>query len=140
MAAKWALAILYWLATAIVLALLGFAAFMYLTNYEAAAGFFERLGHPTYLVYPLAALKIITFLVILTHRYNDLRDMAYAAYFFNMIMALVAHQQAGDGYMHAAIGAAALIVSYLLGNHVRGRPGRIFFGWFTDPKPKTPLS
>ena len=127
------LAVIYWLATLVVLLLLGFAAVMYLTNYEAAAGFFTHLGYPTYLVYPLATLKIIALLIIVIHRYNDLRDMAYAAYFINMIMALVGHQQAGDGYVHAAVGAAALIVSYLLGNRVRGRPSRNFFGRWTDP-------
>jgi len=131
---KYAIASIYWLATIIVLALLGFAAFMYLTNHAAAAGFFAALGHPTYLVYPLAGLKIIAFSVIVTHRYNDMRDMVYAAYFFNMIMALVGHQQAGDSYTHAAVGAVALVISYLLGNRVRGRPTRNFFGRFTDPQ------
>ena len=130
---KIAISVLYWLATLIVLLLLGFAAFMYLTNHDGAAGFFAHLGYPTYIVYPLAGLKIIAFLVIITHRYNDLRDMAYAAYFFNMILALVGHQQAGDGYTHAAVGAVALIVSYLLGNQVRGRAQRNFFGRFTEP-------
>ena len=127
-------AVVYWLATAVVLALLGFAAFMYLTNYGAAAGFFERFGYPTYVVYPLAGLKILAAIVILTHRYNDLRDMAYAAYFINMVMALAAHRLAGDGAEHAIVGLVCLVISYLLGNQVRGRPKRNFFGRWVDPE------
>ena len=49
--------ITYWIATLLMLALLLFAAQMYVLNHGAAAGFFELFGYPTYLVYPLAALK-----------------------------------------------------------------------------------
>ena len=124
--------IIYWLATGIVLFLLTFAAISYHMMHDAQAGFFEAFGYPTYLVYPLAWLKIIAILVILTHRYNDLRDMVYSAYFLNMILALVGHILYGDFFLHALIGAICLPISYLLGNQVRGRPKRNFFGRWTD--------
>ncbi|MEP3050831.1 MAG: DoxX family protein [Erythrobacter sp.] len=124
--------VIYWLATAIVLLLLGYAAYFYFSAYSVAAAYFENLGYPTYIVYPLATLKIIAAVVIVTHRYNDLRDMAYAAYFINMIMALVAHQLAGDDITHAVVGAVCVVISYLLGNQVRGRPSRNLFGFATE--------
>ena len=126
--------VIYWLSTALILFLLSWAAVSYHIMYETQARFFEAFGYPTYLVYPLAYLKIIAILVIVSHRYNDLRDMAYAAYFFNMMLALVGHVVLGDFFGHALIGAILLIISYLLGNQVRGRPTRNFFGKWTEPK------
>ncbi len=122
----------FWLATAYVLFLLGFSVWAYHVKHEMIAGYFSALGYPTYLVYPLAYLKLLTILIIVSHRYNDLRDMAYAAYFINMIMALVGHLSYGDSYLHAMLGGVCVVTSYLLGNKVRGKPKRNFFGKFTN--------
>jgi len=124
--------ILYWFTTAIVLFLLTVAAVTYHVIHDTQAQFFEAFGYPTYLVYPLAWLKIIAIIVIISHRYNDLRDMVYAAYFINMILALVGHLIYGDFFAHALAGLVALPISYLLGNQVRGRPTRNFFGRWTN--------
>lgn len=126
--------ITYWFTTGILLLFLAMAVSSYLMNYDQMAQFFAAFNYPTYLVYPLAALKAIAILVIVTHRYNDLRDMVYAAYFFNMIMALTAHLLHGDPAIHAIIGTICLPIWYLLGNQVRGRPKRTFFGKWTNPQ------
>jgi len=125
--------VVFWIATAYVLSLLGFSAWVYHAKHELISDYFTTLGYPTYLVYPLASLKLLTIVIIITHRYNDLRDMAYAAYFINMVMALVGHVVQGDSYLHAVLGGSCLIISYLLGNQVRGRPPKNFFAKFTDP-------
>lgn len=124
----------YWLSTGLLLFLLSWAAFSYIAIHEIQAGFFEAFGYPTYLVYPLALLKFIAIVVIVTHRWNDLRDMVYAAYFFNMTLALVGHIIFGDFFGHAVVGMIALPVSYLLGNQVRGVPKSNFFGRWTHPQ------
>lgn len=126
--------ILYWLSTGITLFLLSWAAISYHVIHDTQAGFFEAFGYPTYLVYPLAWLKIIAIVVIVTHRYNDLRDMVYAAYFLNMALALVGHLQFGDFYGHALVGMFVVPLSYLLGNKVRGKPAKVFFGKWTNPQ------
>lgn len=128
------LKIAYWVSTGLILFLLGWAAFSYIAIHETQAGFFEAFGYPTYLVYPLAALKFTAIVIIVTHRWNDLRDMAYAAYFLNMILALVGHIIFGDFFGHAVVGMIALPVSYLLGNRVRGMPKSNFFGRWTHPQ------
>lgn len=128
--------IAYWASTGLLLLLLTWAAFSYHAIHETQAGFFTAFGYPTYLVYPLAYLKIIAIFVIVSHRYNDLRDMVYAAFFFNMILALVGHIILGDFYGHALLGLICLPISYLFGNQVRGRPTRDFFGRWTNPKPE----
>lgn len=124
--------IAYWLSTGIILFLLTWAAISYHVIHDTQAGFFEAFGYPTYIIYPLAWLKIVAILVIITHRYNDLRDMVYAAYFLNMILALVGHILYGDFFGHALVGLFLLPVSYLLGNQVRGRPKKNFFGRWTE--------
>lgn len=125
--------IAYWGSTSVILFLLTWAAGSYHFIHDTQAGYFEAFGYPTYLVYPLAWLKIIAILVIVSHRYNDLRDMVYAAYFLNMILALVGHIIYGDFFAHALVGMFLMPISYLLGNQVRGRPQKNFFGKWTDP-------
>jgi len=124
--------VIYWLATGLVLFLLLVAVSTYHVIHDQQALVFTALGYPTYLVYPLAWLKIIAIIVIISHRFNDLRDMVYAAYFINMVMALVGHLVYGDFFLHALVGLVAIPVSYLLGNQVRGRPQRNFFGKWTN--------
>lgn len=125
----------YWISTGFLLFALSWSFVTYHLIHEHQAKFFELMGYPTYLVYPLAWLKLLAIFVIVTHRYNDLRDMVYAAYSLNMLMALVGHLLLGDIFIHALLGMLALPVSYLLGNQVRGRPCRNFFGRWTDPEP-----
>lgn len=126
--------IIYWVSTGVVLLLLAWAVFSYHFFHVEASNFFKIFGYPTYLVYPLAWLKLIAIIVIVNHRYNDLRDMVYAAYFINMVMALTSHILYGDFYGHALVGLICLPISYLLGNQVRLRPSKNFFGKWTSPK------
>ena len=123
--------ITYWIGTGIMLFLLGWAVISYIVIHETQAGFFAAFGYPTYLVYPLALLKFIAIVVIVSHRWNDLRDMAYAAYYLNMALALVGHIIFGDFFGHALVGMIVVPVSYLLGNKVRGMPKGNFFGKWT---------
>ncbi len=122
----------YWASTGFLLFVLAWAVVSYHVIYQTQAGFFIAFGYPTYLVYPLAYLKLIAILVIVSHRYNDLRDMVYAALFLNMVAALAGHIILGDFYGHALLGLICLPVSYLLGNQVRGRPARSLFGKWTQ--------
>lgn len=124
----------YWGSTGVLIFLLTWAAISYHVIHDTQAGFFEAFGYPTYLIYPLAWLKIIAIAVIVSHRYNDLRDMVYAAFFLNMTLALVGHVIYGDFFGHALVGLLLIPVSYLLGNQVRGSPTCNFFGQWTNPQ------
>ncbi|MFA6219682.1 MAG: DoxX family protein [Erythrobacter sp.] len=119
--------IVYWIATLLMAALILFSAQLYIFNHAAAAGFFERFGYPAYVVYPLAALKLVALAVILANRWRNLKDIAYGAYYLNMIMATAAHLIAGDNPVHAYVGLVAVPLSYVLSNRVRGMPGRDAF-------------
>ncbi|UTW56562.1 DoxX family protein [Kordiimonas sp. SCSIO 12610] len=119
--------IIYWIATGLMAALMLLAIIQYHLNYEVMSGFFKAFGYPTYIVYPLAYLKLIALIAILSNRYRNLKDIAYGAYYINMIAATKAHLLAGDDPIHAYVGLVAIPVSYILSNRVRGEPKRDAF-------------
>jgi uncharacterized membrane protein YhaH (DUF805 family) len=114
--------IIYWLATLIMFAIMGMAIIGYHLSYATFAGFYEKFGYPVYIIYPLAYLKLAALLVILTNKYRNLKDIAYGAYFINMLLATAAHLAAGEQPIHAYIGIVAIIISYVFSNRVRGVP------------------
>ncbi|WP_298301774.1 DoxX family protein [uncultured Erythrobacter sp.] len=112
----------YWIATALMGALMLFAVQMYLRNPGAIAGVFESYSYPGYVVYPLAGAKAVAFLVIALNRWRNLKDIAYGAFFINLVMATYAHINAGETPIHAYVGLIAVPLSYILSNRVRGEP------------------
>ncbi len=60
--------IIYWISTGILCALFMFSAMMYIFNYPRIEGFFINLGFPTWIIYPLAVLKVFGVLAILTKK------------------------------------------------------------------------
>ena len=104
--------IIYWVATAIFCGIMLFSATMYFTKYEMIKGFFQSLGYPTYIIYPLAIAKVFGVIAILTKKIKLLKEWAYAGFFFNTSFALVAHVFAKDGgYMMALIAMGMIIIS-----------------------------
>ena len=80
--------ITYWAATGLVaLVYLGGATF-YITAHDMVAGMYEGLlKFPTYIIWPLAILKIVAAVVILWRPSTFLSDFAYAAMFWNLLLA-----------------------------------------------------
>ncbi len=114
------LKIAYWIFTALFSLLMLYSATMYFTQYEMVKGFFEHLGYPVYLIYPLAILKIAGVLVILTNYSKTLKEWAYSAFFFEILLAFFAHYRVKDGEQGGAVIAMILLLcSYFLGRKVR---------------------
>ncbi|MCF6297202.1 MAG: DoxX family protein [Flavobacteriaceae bacterium] len=106
--------IIYWVATGLLSAMMLMSAGMYLFNNAEMSETFTKLGFPTYIIYPLAILKILGIIVILTNKSRTIKEWAYVAFFFNFILALSAHLNANDGEFAPAILAIIfLIVSYI---------------------------
>lgn len=102
----------YWISTGIFCAIFLFSAFMYFSKYEMVAGFYSILGFPTWMIYPLAGLKILGVIAILTGLSPLLKEWAYAGFFFDSLAAFTSHQVAHDGQAGmAAIALLALIAS-----------------------------
>lgn len=105
--------ITYWISTGILTAIILFSAGNYIFNNAFVREAFMSLGYPTHLIYPLALAKILGLVTILFLKNRTLREWAYAGFFFNTLLALLAHVAVGDGQFGGALVAfIAVIVSY----------------------------
>lgn len=62
-----------------------------------AAESFTGLGFPTYLIYWMAAAKILGLVAIWTNFSPTLKELAYAGFTFNCLLAISAHINVNDG-------------------------------------------
>lgn len=103
--------IIYWSSTLIMCAIFSFSAGMYLTNYEVAEGFYESLGYPAYLIYPSAIAKALGVIAVLSKKSKLLKEWAYAGFFFDSLLATVAHHFNGDGLGLSVVALIMTIIS-----------------------------
>lgn len=103
--------IIYWIATGLLSALLLMSAGMYIFDNANVSATFETLGFPTFIIYPLAIAKITGVAVLLMPKKHYLKDMAYSAIFFNVLLAFGAHVNAGDGEQMGAVMAFVLLLA-----------------------------
>jgi len=111
----------YWIATGLVaLVYLGGGAF-YIFGHAMVVDMYENLlGYPSYIIWPLAVLKITAAIVILWRPSTFLSDWAYASMFWHLLLAASAHMSVGDpGWPPAIVAEVLLIVSFLVQNKVR---------------------
>ena len=87
-----------------------FSAGMYIVNYDMIVSHFPELGFPGWLVAPLAALKILGIIAILSDRSKVLTEWAYAGFFFDAVLAYGAHHYANDGEGMVAIIAIIMTI------------------------------
>ncbi|MEE8262374.1 MAG: DoxX family protein [Gammaproteobacteria bacterium] len=119
--------IIYWTATGLMLFLMLAAIVGYPLRWDTIGAEFQEMGFPSYIPYPLWALKVIGVVVIVTNKYDNLKNWVYATYFMNMLLALSAHWSNDTFFGHAVAGMVAIVVSYIYSNRVRGRPAEDIF-------------
>ena len=111
--------IIYWIATGLLCLLMLASAGMYIFNHQAVLEIFKTLGFPAYIVYPLAVAKILGVIAILSKQSKWLKEWAYAGFFFDFLLAISAHLNAGDGeFPLAVIALVLLLVSYIFDKKV----------------------
>jgi len=111
---KW-VRIFYWVVTGPLIALMLFASWNYIFNHALIVDVFNKLGYPTYIIYPLAVAKLLGVIAIVTNKSRTLKEWAYAGFFFNFVIALSAHINVGDKQFAPALVCVILLVaSYLL--------------------------
>ena len=103
--------IIYWIATAIMCLIFLFSASMYFMKYEMVSGFFEALGYPTYIIYPLAVAKVLGVIAVLYKKVRVLTEWAYAGFFFDAVLATAAHYAMGHGIGLSVLALVAELVS-----------------------------
>jgi hypothetical protein len=87
---------------------------MYIVKYEMVSATFTKLGFPTFIIYPLALAKILGLIALWTNKSKQLKEWAYAGFFFNTVLATGAHLNVNDGEHFGAIVAFILvIISYI---------------------------
>ena len=107
--------ILYYIATALMSLIFLFSAHMYLTKYDMVTGFFEHLGFPIWMIYPLAILKILGVIAVWVKKPKFLVEWAYAGFFFDAVAAYFAHGITdGQWTSLALIAVIATILSRVL--------------------------
>ena len=112
--------IAYWISTAVLCGIFLYSASMYFTKTEMVKGFFESFNYPTYIVTPLAVLKILGIVIILWRPNKWLTEWAYAGFFFNLVLATGAHYNAGHNIWGFSLYALiAIFPSYFLGKYIR---------------------
>jgi hypothetical protein len=108
--------IIYWIVTGLLSYIMLISAITYFINNETVSETFEKLGYPTYIIYPLAIAKILGIIAIVTNKSWVLREWAYAGFFYDIVLAASAHIVTGYGGFIPASGAMTLlIISYLFG-------------------------
>ena len=106
--------IIYWIATGLLCAIFLYSAQMYFRNYEMVQGFFKALNYPAYVVYPLAILKVLGVIAIVTKKSDTLKEWAYAGFFLDLVLATAAHYDAGHGLGLSAMAFIPWVVSYFM--------------------------
>jgi len=109
--------IIYWIATSLLSLILLFSASMYVFKNEMVEQLFVGFGYPTYLIYPLAFVKIVAIIMLFTQKSTFIKNLAYAGLFFELILAFFAHVMIKDGgQIMALVALILLITSYIFSN------------------------
>lgn len=103
--------IIYWIATAIMCLIFAGSAGMYILKYGEVLQIFPQLGFPAWLVAPLAGLKILAIIAVLSNKSKLLKEWAYAGFFFDAVLAFAAHHYAQDG--QGAIAVVAIVATII---------------------------
>jgi uncharacterized membrane protein YphA (DoxX/SURF4 family) len=86
----------YWASTGVIAALMGFAAFSYLSGDPKAVEGFARVGYPQQLRIILGIVKPLGAIALLVPGFVKLKEWAYAGFTFAWICAVVAHYSVGQ--------------------------------------------
>ena len=111
--------LIYWISTILLCAVFLYSAQMYVFKTEMIKGFFESFNYPTYLVIPLAVAKVLGVIVVLWRKSTWLTEWAYAGFFFDLVLATLAHHYAGHPVGLSVYAIPILFISYVLGKEVR---------------------
>lgn len=111
--------IIFWAATGLMCLLMLFSASMYFLNFDDVAEVFVSLGYNSRIVIPLAVVKILGVIAIVTNKSTILKEWAYFGFLLDFLLAAEAHIAVKDGGHVTAIVAIILwAVSYMYNKKV----------------------
>lgn len=104
--------IIYYIGTGLFTFFILFGAYNYLFNTAVMKDAYTALGYPSYLVVPMAIVKLFGLVAVWSRKNALLKEWAYAGFFFDFVLAFTAHYMVGDGQgMFAALALIGLIIS-----------------------------
>lgn len=107
---------IYYIFTGLLTLLMLMSSGMYIFDHAAVSETFLKLGYPVHIIYPLAAAKILGLIAIWTRKSANLKEWAYAGFFFDFLLAMGAHISINDGeFAPSAVAVILLAISYLYG-------------------------
>lgn len=114
--------VIYWIATGFISFMFFAGAMMYFFNYTMAHQFFTNLGFPTWIIYPLGILKVLGVVAVLSKKSTLLKELAYAGFLYDAVLAVTAHLVVSDGqYLHGMAVIIATIISWIYDRKVFGK-------------------
>ena len=113
--------IAYWIVTGLFCLLMLAAAAIEIFAFGESVKMLYQLGFPDFIAYVLPVTKIAGVIAILTRYSNTLKEWAYAGFFFDFVLAALAHYFSGVPSPIAAIVALVLLMSsYALNKKIYG--------------------
>jgi hypothetical protein len=107
--------IVYWITTGLLTVIVLMYAGNSIFNYEMFSQRFSSLGYPTYIIYPLTTGKILGLIAIWSNLTRTLKEWAYAGFFFDFVLAMMAEIRVDNGeYFSSSIAIVCLLISYNL--------------------------
>jgi DoxX-like family len=111
--------ITYYTATLLLSGLMLLSATMYIAKFPEMSKGFQMMGYPSYLPLVLATAKILGVVALLVRKFATLREWAYAGFFFNFTLALIAHVQTQTSVAVVLVTFGLLATSYVFERKTR---------------------
>jgi hypothetical protein len=113
--------IAYWIVTGILCLIMLASAAIEIFMFGESAKLVGELGFPHYIAYVLPVTKILGVAAILTKYSKTLKEWAYAGFFFDFVLAALAHYFSGvPSPIPAIVALVLLLISYFLDKKIYG--------------------
>lgn len=108
--------IIFWIATGLFcIMMILFGTVNFYKDMAAAGKAFEGLGYPASVPQWLGIAKVLGVLAITVRKFSLLKNLAYAGFLIDVVLALFAHLHKGDGeWMGAAMALILLAISWFM--------------------------
>lgn len=103
--------IIYFISKGLFSAMMGATVYNYFFDQEWITEAYIGLGYPTHLIYPMGIAKALGLIAIWVKKSDTLKEWAYAGFFYNMALAVMAHYHAGDGKMFLTMVPLILVMT-----------------------------
>ncbi|MCD9187818.1 MAG: DoxX family protein [Pyrinomonadaceae bacterium] len=111
--------IIYWVVTGVFCLMMLAAGAMEIFAFNESAAFVRSLGYPEHIAYVLPVTKILGVIAILSKKSKTLKEWAYAGFFFDFVLAALAHYFSGiPSPIPAVVAIILLFASYFLDREI----------------------